>query len=65
VIDRQDQIVIGAGCSGHAFKFSPLLGRLLADLATGVSLRRTRGAGGSTDPGLRQGTRSGAIAVDA
>jgi len=33
VLDRRGPIVIGAGCSGHAFKFSPLLGALLADLA--------------------------------
>jgi glycine/D-amino acid oxidase-like deaminating enzyme len=26
---------VGAGCSGHAFKFGPLLGETLADLALG------------------------------
>jgi sarcosine oxidase len=35
VIDRIGRIVIGAGTSGHGFKFGPLLGSLLADLATG------------------------------
>jgi sarcosine oxidase len=65
VIDRQDQIVIGAGCSGHAFKFSPLLGRLLADLATGGSLPEDARRWRLDRPGLRQETRSGAIAVDA
>ena len=66
VIDRQDQIVIGAGCSGHAFKFSPLLGRLLADLATGGSAAGGRAALAARPArACAQGTRSGAIAVDA
>jgi sarcosine oxidase len=34
VIDRVGRVVIGAGTSGHGFKFGPLLGSLLADLAT-------------------------------
>ena len=38
MLDRRGSIVIGAGCSGHAFKFSPLLGALLADLAEGRHL---------------------------
>ncbi len=33
VLDRVGRIVIGCGTSGHAFKFGPLLGELLADLA--------------------------------
>jgi sarcosine oxidase len=33
VIDRRGDIVIGAGCMGHAFKFAPALGEALADLA--------------------------------
>ena len=33
VIDRVGSIVAGCGTSGHAFKFGPLLGELLADLA--------------------------------
>jgi sarcosine oxidase len=32
VIERRDGIVVGAGTSGHAFKFGPLLGHQLADL---------------------------------
>ena len=36
VIDRAGQIVIGSGTSGHGFKFGPLLGEWLADLATGT-----------------------------
>lgn len=27
--------MIGSPCSGHGFKFTPLIGRILADLATG------------------------------
>ena len=35
VIDRADPLVVGAGFSGHGFKFTPLIGRLLADLVAG------------------------------
>lgn len=35
VIDRSGPIVVGSPCSGHGFKFVPLIGRVLADLATG------------------------------
>ena len=35
VLDRVGPIVIGSPCSGHGFKFTPLIGRLLADLACG------------------------------
>ena len=35
VIDRQGAIVIGSPCSGHGFKFAPLIGEALACLATG------------------------------
>ena len=35
VIDRIGPIVVAGGCSGHAFKFTPLIGEALADLATG------------------------------
>ncbi len=37
VLDRSGRIVVGAGTSGHGFKFGPVLGRILADLALGVS----------------------------
>jgi len=37
-------VVIGSGTSGHGFKFGPLLGGWLADLATG----------GDTDPLARR-----------
>ena len=36
VIDRVGPVVIGSACSGHGFKFGPLVGELLADLATGT-----------------------------
>jgi sarcosine oxidase len=36
VLERRGRVVIGAGTSGHGFKFGPLLGELLADLATGT-----------------------------
>ena len=35
VLDRDGPIVIGSPCSGHGFKFTPLIGEFLADLATG------------------------------
>lgn len=34
VLDRVGSIVVGAGFSGHGFKFTPTVGRILADLAT-------------------------------
>src|SRR5262249_60732475 len=42
VLDREGPVVVGAGCSGHAFKFGPLLGEMLAGLALG------KDAGGGT-----------------
>jgi sarcosine oxidase len=35
ILDRIGPVVIGAGFSGHGFKFTPAVGRILADLATG------------------------------
>ena len=35
VLDRIGRLVIGAGTSGHGFKFVPLLGEWMAQLATG------------------------------
>jgi len=35
IIDRIGNVVIGCGTSGHGFKFGPLLGEWLADLAAG------------------------------
>ncbi len=36
VVGRAGNIVVGCGTSGHGFKFGPLLGELLADLADGT-----------------------------
>jgi sarcosine oxidase len=33
VVERRGSIVLGSPCSGHGFKFTPLIGRRLADLA--------------------------------
>ncbi len=41
ILDRHPRyahVVIGAGFSGHGFKFGPILGELLADLVTGADL---------------------------
>ncbi len=37
VLDRVGPIVVGAGFSGHGFKFTPAIGRVLADLVEGAS----------------------------
>jgi sarcosine oxidase len=37
ILERHGPIVVGSVCSGHGFKFAPLTGELLADLATGRS----------------------------
>ena len=42
VLERRGPIVVGSPCSGHGFKFTPLIGRLLADLATGEGTARDR-----------------------
>lgn len=34
-MDRRGPVVLGSACSGHGFKFTPLVGRILADLAEG------------------------------
>lgn len=36
VLDRFGPLVVGAGFSGHGFKFTPAIGRILADLCDGV-----------------------------
>ena len=36
IIDRAENITVLSPCSGHGAKFAPLLGRLAADLATGI-----------------------------
>jgi sarcosine oxidase len=37
IVDRIGSIVLACGCSGHAFKFGPALGPLVADLVEGKS----------------------------
>ncbi len=34
VLERHGDIVVGSACSGHGFKFAPLIGRRLAEMAT-------------------------------
>ncbi|HXQ43426.1 MAG TPA: FAD-dependent oxidoreductase [Acidimicrobiales bacterium] len=46
VLDRVGSIVVGSGTSGHGFKFAPLIGEVLADLATGADVGRELGAAG-------------------
>jgi sarcosine oxidase len=36
ILDRVGPVVIGAGFSGQGFKFTPAVGRILADLALGA-----------------------------
>ena len=35
VVERHGPIVVGSACSGHGFKFAPLIGRRLAEIAVG------------------------------
>ena len=48
VLDRMGPVVVGSACSGHGFKFAPLIGECLAALAMGepppVPLDRFRAA---------------------
>jgi sarcosine oxidase len=37
VLDRVGPVVVASPCSGHGFKFAPLIGTVVADLATGVA----------------------------
>lgn len=36
ILDRFGPVVVGAGFSGHGFKFTPAIGRILADLTEGI-----------------------------
>lgn len=36
VLDRRGPLVVGSACSGHGFKFAPLLGQILGGLAIGT-----------------------------
>ncbi|MGA3150902.1 MAG: FAD-dependent oxidoreductase [Streptosporangiaceae bacterium] len=50
VIDRIGNVVIGCGTSGHGFKFGPLIGEWLADLAA-AGARPGHAGPGHTGPG--------------
>ncbi len=52
VLDRAGRIVVGGGCSGHAFKFGPLLGEVLARLALGEDAGLPPGRFSLTRPAL-------------
>ena len=64
VLDRIGPVVVGCGTSGHGFKFGPLLGQVLADLAEGVpppvdlSPFRIDRAGAGTGAGAGAGAES-------
>ena len=36
ILERRGRIVIGSACSGHGFKFAPVVGQRLAELAAGI-----------------------------
>jgi sarcosine oxidase len=57
VLDREGPVVVGGGGSGHAFKFGPLLGEMLADLALGRPGRIPRGRFALRRPDLLAGHR--------
>ena len=35
ILDRRGPVVVASACSGHGFKFTPVIGRMVADLAMG------------------------------
>jgi sarcosine oxidase len=55
VLDRVGPVVVGSPCSGHGFKFAPLIGRILADLATGAGPPVPLGRFAWDRPSLRPG----------
>jgi sarcosine oxidase len=65
VIDRRGPIVVGAACIGHAFKFSPVLGELFADLAEERPLPPEARRFGLDRPTLAPERRHGPVAVGA
>jgi sarcosine oxidase len=36
ILERHGRVIVGSPCSGHGFKFAPLIGRRLAALAEEV-----------------------------
>jgi sarcosine oxidase len=65
VIDRRGPIVVGAACIGHAFKFSPVLGELFADLAEERPLPPEARRFSLERPTLAPERRHGRVAVGA
>jgi sarcosine oxidase len=63
IIDRRGPIVIGAGCMGHAFKFAPVIGELLADLAEGRTLPAEAQRFRLDRPGLQGASTAGISAA--
>jgi sarcosine oxidase len=59
VLLRAGALVVGSACSGHGFKFTPLIGQRLADLAMEVLQTRTgrSSPGETTRPARRDGER--------
>src|SRR5205085_12475058 len=53
VLDREGPVVVGGRGSGHAFKFGPLLGEMLADLALGRPTRIPRDRFALARPAMR------------
>jgi sarcosine oxidase len=66
IIDRRGPVVIGAGCMGHAFKFAPAIGEVLANLAEGRAIPAEAERFRLDRPGLRGATTAAiSTAVDA
>jgi sarcosine oxidase len=55
IVDRHGRLVVGAGTSGHGFKFAPLLGEALACLALGRQPPLPRHRFSLTRPALARG----------
>ena len=36
ILERHGRVVVGSACSGHGFKFAPVVGERLADLADAI-----------------------------
>jgi sarcosine oxidase len=55
IVDRHGPVIVAGGCSGHAFKFGPALGRLVADVVEG---REASSLTRLNRPGLKQAAPS-------
>jgi sarcosine oxidase len=61
ILDRVGPVVIGSPCSGHGFKFGPLIGELLADMAMGIDPELPGRRFAIDRPALRN--RGGAVTI--